>query len=104
MNWPLMFPKRLKQDEIPILKELIIREPRPLMNITTREISLISETSDGRPLIRFSSIHEASRPTIIPEFQKTRSSISSMPSTNRNPHICGIINRTPLPEVIYNDT
>jgi len=34
----------------------------------------------------------------------TRSSTSSMPSTNRNPHISGLIDRIPLPEVIHNGT
>ena len=30
--------------------------------------------------------------------------ISSVPSSNRNPHISGIIDQTPLPNVMYNDT
>ena len=60
--------KRLKWDEITIAEELIILETRPFKNITIREISFISETSDGRPLLRFSSFHKPSRPTIIPDF------------------------------------
>jgi len=84
-------PKRLKWVEMTIPEELIILEPRPPRNITIRETSLILETSNRRPLLRFSSFREPSRPTIILEFQKTRSSISSMPCTNRNPHISGIM-------------
>ena len=97
-------PKSLKWDEISIPEELIIPEPRPPMNITIREISLISETFDGRPLLKFSSFHELSPPTIILDFQVDRSSTSSVSCTNRNPHISGTIDQTPLPKVIYNDT
>ena len=62
------------------------------------------ETSDRRPLLRFIAYREPSHHTIDPNFQSVRSSISSVPSTNRNSHISKIIDQTPLPEVMYNDT
>ena len=37
-------------------------------------------------------------------FQPGRSSILSVPSINRDPHISGIIDRTPLPEILQNST
>jgi len=69
-----------------------------------REITFVSETPNRRPLLRFNSFREPSGPTITPEFPLVRSLISYVPSSNRNPHISGIIDRTPLLEVIYNDT
>ena len=46
----------------------------------------------------------ASRPITVQIFQPGRSSILSIPSTNKDPHISGIIERTPLPEILYNST
>ena len=97
-------PKRLKWDKITIPQELFISNPKLPCNIAIRGISHIIETPDIRPLLQFSSFREPSCLSTTPYFQSTRSSISLIPSTNRDPHISERIDKTPIPKIIYNDT